>query len=188
VGFYWIENQLVELVGAGGAVATAVIIWWQARLLRQQNQLNALLSLQQEWESDRVRKRRSKWAESLNDQPDALLALEPVLEFLEEFAGYWLRRVLDNELIWDSTIGWHAARYYFYSHADGSIDQLRAKWGGDQTLYQNLEKLWKSYVKVELKKRRGLNKAALEKEIRDSKPAFLEAEKYDASDGSKSSD
>jgi hypothetical protein len=118
----WVGRHLVELIGALAAVATAVIIWRQASLLRQQNQLNALLSLQLEWESNRLRLQRSIWARSLDGETRNLLALEPVLEFLEEFAGYWLRGVLDNELIWDSTIGWHAARYRFDGHRLSSLD------------------------------------------------------------------
>jgi hypothetical protein len=109
-----------------------------------------------------------------------LLALEPVLEFLEEFAGYWLRGVLDNELIWDSTIGWHAARYYLYAQGDGSIDSLKEKWGGDSTLYQNLAKLWGAYVKEEIKNRPGLDRKMVEQEIQQTKRAFFEAEGYDA--------
>jgi hypothetical protein len=40
----WVGRHLEELIGALAAMATAVIIWRQASLLRQQNQLNALLS------------------------------------------------------------------------------------------------------------------------------------------------
>jgi hypothetical protein len=115
------------------------------------------------------------------------LSLEPVLEFLEEFAGYWSRGVLDDELVWDSTIGWHAARYYFYNHDDGSIDSLKVKWGGDTTLYQNLAKLWESYLKEEMRNRTGLDRIKFEHEIRNTKESFLEAEAYNAPAGSQSS-
>ena len=83
-----------------GALATALIILIQARQLRLQIQLSALIDLQREWESPRMRDLRTRWAKD-SKQMDAL---EPILEFLEEFAGLRRRRVMSNKLIWDSTL------------------------------------------------------------------------------------
>jgi hypothetical protein len=199
---YLVLSIVVSVITSSATLATAFIILRQASLLREQNQLNALISLQREWESPRLRSHRSGWARSSNSPAAAIMeydfktvadyarklaALEPVLEFLEEFAGFWKRGVLDDGLVWDSTIGWHASRYYLYSADDGSIASLRERWG-DTTLYQNLEMLWDSYVNEEIKNRPGLHKALLEKEIRDTKQSFIKAESQDALGSSKSSD
>jgi hypothetical protein len=75
---------------AAGTIATGLIIFWQARLLRIQNQVSALLSLYSVWDSDRLLSARARWAANENDVESA----EEILEFLEEFAGLGVRGVL----------------------------------------------------------------------------------------------
>src|SRR5216684_3688790 len=86
---------------------------------------------------------RSSWAEDelrdrVTDDDRDFDTLEPLLEFLEEFASLRRQKILDDELVWDSTIGWHAARYYFYNFDNNNVGWLRSNWM-DGTLYQNLE-------------------------------------------------
>jgi hypothetical protein len=170
----WFEQHLIELLTMGGTVATAFIIWQQAHLLREQNQVNALILLQQEWESPRLHSLRSNWAWAPTKETEAL---EPILEFLEEFAGFRKRKVLNDQLIWDTTIGWHAARYYFYNMENGNIDKFRKDWQDNQ-IFQNLEKeLWRSYVRNELSERPDKNEEHIKRELRDTMERFLEREK-----------
>ena len=164
----WFERHWIELFTMGGTVATAIIILLQARLLRQQNQVNALILLQQEWESPRLHSLRSRWGSAEND----LESLEPILEFLEEFAGFRKRKLLTDELVWDTTIGWHAARYYFYNRENGNIDKLRDDWK-DRQIFQNLEReLWRGYLEKE-----GRLEEIVKQEFLDTKQRFLEGEK-----------
>jgi hypothetical protein len=155
-------------LAALGSIGTGVIIFWQARLLRIQNQINALLQLNSVWDSDAMLALRSFWARE-PEQPDRA---EQVLEFLEEFAGLGRRRILRKKLIWDSTIGWHAARYYFYNKENGNFDRLKAKWL-DETLYQNLDRLWRDYVSVENRERRKTGRKSLEEQIRQTRQKFI---------------
>lgn len=178
------------LAGTAGTLAAAWFIWKQAKLLRTQNQLQTLTQLYAAWDSARIRTLRSRWAEDelrssrLAEDDRDLDSLELILEFLEEFAGLRVRGVLDDRLVWDTTIGWHAVRYFFYNDANGNIGRLRAKWL-DRTLYQNLGVLWDTYRRVETNER-GINEQELIKQVEETKPKFLAAEHnaYQSSHGS----
>jgi hypothetical protein len=176
----WFEQHSIDLLTMAGTIATALIIWRQAHLLNQQNQVNALLELQRDWESRRMHSLRSSWAWAPMERNEAL---EPILEFLEEFAGSRKRKVLNDELIWDTTIGWHAARYYFYNMENGNIDKFRKDWLDGQ-IFQNLEQtLWPAYIRNESKQNKKSRKAArksedqVKQELRNTMNLFLEREK-----------
>lgn len=165
---YYLISSVVSAVGMLAAVATALIILRQARLIREQNQVSALIQLQQQWESPRLHSLRSTWAWAETD----IEALEPILEFLEEFAGFKKRNLLTDELIWDTTIGWHAARYYLYNKTNGNIEKIRNGWRDDQ-IFQNLEReLWPASLKSE-----GRSEESVRQELLDTKQKFLEGEK-----------
>jgi hypothetical protein len=171
---------ILSIVAVAAGLLTALFIWKQVRLLRTQNQLLALIQLSANWNSNGMSLLRYRWAEDelrahLADEDRNLDALEPILEFLEEFAGLRERRILDDELVWDSTIGWHAARYYFYNHDNGNVGRLRAQWQ-DATLCQNLAGLWRRYLKVETAER-GINEQELIKQVRATRQKFLAAER-----------
>lgn len=153
-------------------LATAIIILKQASLLGEQNQVNVLVELQRDWESLRMHSLRSRWGANTAD----LDALEPILEFLEEFAGFRKRGVLNDELVWDTTIGWHAVHYYFYNAENGNIEKLRERWL-DQSLFQNLEKeLWPSYVGDE-SEQRATSEQKIKEEFSLTSQLFIDAEK-----------
>jgi hypothetical protein len=171
---------IVSIAAVTATVATALFVWKQAGLLRIQNQLQALIQLNSAWDSTRMRFLRSSWAEDelrdrLTDDDRDLDTLEPLLEFLEEFASLRRQKILDDELVWDSTIGWHAARYYFYNFDNNNVGRLRSNWM-DGTFYQNLEMLWQGYLKIEANER-GIDEKELIKQIRETKPNFLKAER-----------
>jgi hypothetical protein len=170
---------MISVLALVTSIAAAAFVWTQTRLLRSQNQMQALLELDSRWDSDRMQDLRHRWAEDelrsrLSEEDRDLVSLETLMEFLETFATLEEQRILDAELVWDSTIGWHAVRYYFYNNENGNIGRLRDKWL-DSTLYQNLGFLWGRYIKVETKVR-GIVEGELVKQIRDTKVKFLEAE------------
>lgn len=155
-----------------GAFLTAIIIWWQAGLLRAQNQLHALIELQREWNSERMTKLRVVWAQDESD----IERLEPILEFLEDFARFRSDKLLTDEAVWDTTLGWHAALYYFYNQKNDNIGKLRTKWK-DGTFFRNLEKLWPAYVQEEIKQRKLKSPLDLEEALLGIKKDFMTAER-----------
>ena len=171
---------MISILALATSIASAAFVWTQTRLLRSQNQMQALLELNSRWESDRLQGLRGRWAEDelrtrLSEDDRDLFSLEPLMEFLEEFATLGRQKILDAQLVWDSTLGWHAVRYYFYNSENGNIARLREKWI-DATLYQNLAILWEEYTSVETIER-GITEDELTKQIRETKDKFLEAER-----------
>lgn len=188
----WLCHALtISGLTMAGTIATAIIILVQAGLLRRQNeqaakiakeqderiseiasrqnQLHALIELQKEWNSERMLRLRSAWAANEDD----IERLEPVLEFLEDFARFRSDKMLTDEAIWDTTVGWHAALYYFYNR--NKVEKLRAKWK-DDTFFGNLAGLWQAYVQEEVKRRKITNDD-LEENLLETKPNFMKAER-----------
>lgn len=191
----WLCDTLtISGLTMAGTIATAIIILVQASLLlkqnqqaaniakeqderaseiaSRQNQLHALIELEKEWNSERILKLRSAWAADEDD----IERLEPVLEFLEDFARFRSDKLLTDEAVWDTTLGWHAALYYFYNRENGNIEKLRVKWE-DDSFFRNLEKLWPAYVQEEIKERKLKGPQDLEQALLRIKKDFMKAEK-----------
>jgi len=180
----WLCHGLtISGLAMAGTIATAIIILVQADLLRQQNQqaaeiasrqnqLHALVELQKEWNSERMLKLRSAWAANEGD----IERLEPILEFLEDFARFRSDKFLTDEAVWDTTLGWHAALYYFYNRKNANIKNLRTKWK-DDTFFEKLTDLWTAYVQEEKKRGRIREESDLEEVLLQTKKDFMKAER-----------
>jgi hypothetical protein len=118
---------------------------------------------------------RAAWAHHESDGVSEPEVTERLLEFLEELAGLAVRNVLSRKLVWDSTLGWHAVRYYSYNLENGNIGRARKTWR-DRTLYQNLEQMYRLYAKEE-RRQRGIDEAALEEDLKQTRERFLRDEK-----------
>jgi hypothetical protein len=172
-------STLLSAIAIVVSAATAMFVWMQVRLVKLQNQSGSLISENLIWNSTRMCSLRFSWANDelrnrLGSSDRNLDALEPILEFLEEFAVFHKRHLFDDELVWDSTIGWHATRYYIYNWENGNIASLREKWL-DASLYESLGILWNRYLRVEARQR-GITEGTLLAHVRDTKQKFLEAE------------
>jgi hypothetical protein len=118
--------------------------------------------------------------------------LEQVLELLEDFSSLANNKVIDQELVWKSSLGWYASRYFYYSRESGSIEMIRSKWclklqnskpQKDDTYYEELESLYDKYLDNEVNnvmkdktdtcfgKRKKIVRA-----YRDTKDKFIQAE------------
>jgi len=183
-GGIWLQcsgrGEWLSLLLMVASAATATIIYVQAELLRDQNnqgrlqdQATLLIELENTWRSNYFLALRSRWAKNQQKGEEDLEGLDLVVEFLEEFGVLRSLNLLDDNLIWDSPIGWHAARYYFYSLSD--IEKLRERWGGDPTLFGKLKSLWTGYLQVE-QHERNLSPGQIEEELRETKDHFLKAE------------
>ncbi len=166
----WFGNNWLSLLQAGAAIGTALIILVQARLLRIQNQVSALITLTNRWESTEMLRVRARWGAS-----QGLPQTEPILEFLVEFAALSERGVLDEGLIWDSVLGWYAAYYFAINNRNGNIAKLRLKWK-DPTLYRELRALFRDYASRECGQTIKERRAFLSR-IQNSVGKFIEDEK-----------
>src|ERR1700736_6391684 len=108
---YHLASLWLMALTAAATSATAFIILRQAGLLREQSQVEALIRLQEAWNSPAILRFRSNW---VRDETD-LTSAEAVLEFLEEFAALKERGVLSGALVWEFVLGWYAAHYYAFS-------------------------------------------------------------------------
>jgi hypothetical protein len=162
------------------ALVAAVAVFYQARLLRKQIQLQGLLDLDKEWNSrDMIEKRATAWTETSEPNLDEI---EGVLEFLEKVSSLEERGVLDAKLIWDLAVGWYLIRYSYYCR--DAIKELRRKWTApreDPTLYQDLEKLSTKLVRSEVKRRstrrERVTVEVVYQELEATKKEFIQSER-----------
>ena len=179
--------QIAGLKPSDGATLFAgllagTIVWWQGHLIKGQMQLQAIIELEKEWNSNEMlTKRKNAW--SANDKPDKG-HIEGVLEFLEKVSTLEKRGVISDDLIWD-TFGWYVWRYYHYSKY--VIAELRDDWTNmtDPTLYGDLEELWNKLLKCEVaernkRRRTGARELTTEEviaELDNTKKRFVQTEK-----------
>jgi hypothetical protein len=143
----WVENH-AEFLNVLATLITALVIWWQAGLLRVQNWVDALIGLNNRWDSEEMLMLRCRWSEDETN----LVSTESVLEFLEEFAAL-SPSVLKKRRVWGSVLGWYAAHYFFYNQANGNIRRIQDRWQ-DDSLYKELDRLFRSYLSTERRKRK----------------------------------
>src|ERR1035437_1039229 len=101
----------------------AAIVWWQGHLISQQMQLQAIIELDKEWNSNEMLKnRKSAW----NDQGEVdKNNVDRVLEFQEKVSTFEKTGIISADLIWD-TFGWYVWRYYHYCRQ--AINDFRGEW------------------------------------------------------------
>jgi hypothetical protein len=142
----------------GSGLLASIIVYSQIMSLKQQLQVQTLADYSKQWNSsEMIAKRRIainilkfKYVpQDVNIDP-----LEQVLELLEDFSIFANYKVIDQELVWKSTLGWYASRYFCYSDENGSIKAIRKKWGlpdkPDKTYYEELESLYTQYLDNEV--------------------------------------
>lgn len=155
-------------------LVTGGVIWWQGQQLRKQLELQTLTDLFKEWEN--MKEIRSEiWSVSNPDTVDEkeLDKVEGVLEYLEKIGSYYKNKVLSLDLIWDTAFGWYILRYYYYYQK--AIPRIREKWGDDNTLYTDIEDLYKDLSKRETQ-RRGINECKLNESLNLGKDKFKNME------------
>lgn len=166
---------LLSVIALVVSAAAAVFAYYQARLLKKQIQLQAIVDLDREWRSKEMQLKRSLcWTEAGHPNQDNV---EDVLEFLEKISSFEQRQVIPTRLVWD-TLGWYVVRYHRYCRNE--IEILRDEWTHthDLTLYQDLEKLSMRLVREEAKTRE-ISEDQVRNELDDPKirRSFIECER-----------
>jgi hypothetical protein len=141
-------------VGAIGTVGTLYLIYRQARVSKLISAANFLLTLDDRFFSDKMKKDRRDLAKALLEDPENMERIDnlidPVIAHFEDL-GILLRKglVLD-ELIWDME-GYYILRYWQLSKK--YIDWLRNK-EKDETFYMDFDLLYNRILKIEKKRRK----------------------------------
>lgn len=156
-----------------GLVA-AVAVVWQGYLIKQQIAFSTYLDLDKEWNSTEMIEARQTVHEPGSDDWDHS-RLEGILEFFEKLASMY-KLSGDMPFIYQSTLGWYAARYFLFAREHGQIRYLCELWKDE--LYKDLEDLYTFYVRNE----KGRNKKAQkgwEAECLTTEEKFWEQERKD---------
>lgn len=177
---FWLYLSKEQLVTFSIGLLAAIVVYFQIVSLKEQLQAQTLMEYSKQWSSSAMVARR-KAAMHLLKYDDVsrvgvdLEQLEKVLELLEDFSTL----AEDDKLIWDSSLGWYASRYFYYSYQNKSIKAIREKWGfqdePDETYYEKLEKLYDKYVDNEAKYR-GIKIDEVKRGYLDDKKKFIHAE------------
>ena len=175
-----------QLVTYGIGLLAAIVVYSQIVSLQKQLQVQTLVEYSKQWNSTEMVKKRKVAMEVLKVDDvmkevaeGDLDKLEQVLELLEDFSTLAEDGVLDEELVWESSLGWYASRYCYYSNLNRSIAAARKKWGlgdvPDDTYYVKLEALYNRYLNNEVK-RLNVEKKCIEDGYSSHKDKFIEAE------------
>ena len=124
-----------------GLIAADVVVW-QGYLIKQQIAFSTYLDLDKEWNSEEMIEARQSVHEPGSDKWDHS-RLEAILEFFEKLASMF-KLSGDMTFIYESTLGWYAARYFLFAREHGQIKYLRALWK-DPLLYNDQEDLYSFY-------------------------------------------
>jgi hypothetical protein len=157
-----------------GLMAADVVVW-QGYLIKQQIAFSTYLDLDKEWNSEEMVEARQSVHEPGTDKWDHS-RLEGILEFFEKLASMF-KLSGDMTFIYESTLGWYAARYFLFAREHGQIKYLRALWK-DPRLYNDQEDLYSFYLISEVG-RRGEDQKAWETERLSTETAFWEQERKD---------
>jgi hypothetical protein len=157
-----------------GLIAADVIVW-QGYLIKQQIAFSTYLDLDKEWNSKEMIEARQSVHEPDTDKWDHS-RLEAILEFFEKLASMY-RLSGDMAFIYESTLGWYAARYFLFAREHGQIRYLRDLWK-DQLLYVDQQDLYSFYLISEVG-RDEQDQRTWEAERLSTETSFWEQERKD---------
>jgi len=148
-----------QLVTYGMGLLAVIVVYSQLISLRDQLELQTLMEYSKQWSSLEMKAKRRTAMNILKfksvPQDVNIDQLEQVLELLEDFSALANKKVIGQKLVWASSLGWYASRYFYYSRENGSIDAIRRKWSSnskrDDTYYEELTLLYEKYLKHEVK-------------------------------------
>jgi len=143
VGSQRCEVAATLLIG----LITADVIWWQGFLIKRQLAFSTFIEFDKEWNSPEVLEIRKQVREP-NGSWD-VSNLEGVLEFFEKLASFKIAGVVDFELIYNSTLGWYASRYWLFAREGDQIRRLREEIWKD-FVYGDLEEFYKEFLNREV--------------------------------------
>ena len=157
-----------------GLIAADVVVW-QGYLIKRQLAFYTYLDLDKEWSSDSMIEARQSVHEPGSDEWDHS-RLETMLEFFEKLASLF-KLSGDMPFIYQSTLGWYAARYFLYAYEHNQVQYLRKLWKEDN-IYRDIEDFFNFYVEKEVGGNRKARQNWKERRLA-SEEQFWEQERRD---------
>jgi hypothetical protein len=122
----WSDIALWSLVGTWALViGTLYLMYWQTRTNQHLNSANAVMSLRERFDSDRMRAVRRHLSDRLIRKAHQDITSMEVINFFELIGTLTHRGVLDDDLVWEAFGTWVAAYYHALRHPVDLIGQLR---------------------------------------------------------------
>jgi hypothetical protein len=135
----WSDIAFWSLVGTWAlVVGTLYLMYWQTRISRHLNSANAVMSLRERFDSDRMRAVRRHLADRLLRQAHQDITSMEVVNFFELIGTLTHRGVLDDDLVWEAFGTWVASYYQALRHPVDLIGQLRTNLG-DPLVFHEFE-------------------------------------------------
>ncbi len=120
------------------AIGTLGVMYWQTRQAGRLNSSNAVITLRERFDSQRMRKVRRVTSQRLLSEKFEELANLEVLAFFELIGAQTKRRILDEEMVWEAFGGWISA-YYRAMRAPVDRLALMRERSHDPLLFKKLE-------------------------------------------------
>ena len=166
-----IDASVLTALGSWALVLCALYaVWRQTKVTRDTTSVQLFLNVSNQYQLPEMRRLRGKFAKSLLSSKNKEDMDESVLEFFETLAHLTRRGMLERQMVWntfsiESRIYWFAAEPY--------VRTLRGKYN-DPTLYEELEWLNRTMVKMETARR---HKTEAEVQVTpDQRDDFLRSE------------
>jgi len=156
-----------------GALAADVVVW-QGYLIKRQLAFSTYLDLDKEWNSQEMIEARQRVHTPDSDEWD-YSRLETILEFLEKLS-LMFRVSGDMRLLYRTTLGWYASRYFLFARHHGQIDHLRELWS--ERVYGDIEDFYDLYLSWEVGRSKG-KRANWEKKCLATEMSFWNQEQKD---------
>lgn len=137
------------------ATGTLIILLWQTRLSQVLNSANAVMSLRDRFDSDRLRRVRRHISERLLKQAHEDIASIEVVTFFELIGALTHQRVLHEGLVWEAFGTWITAYWWALRHPTDWVGNLRRdledplifhefEWLNDRMLFRDRRALAKT--------------------------------------------
>ena len=106
-------------------VGTLVLMYWQTRLATRLNSANAVITLRERFDSDRMLKARRDLSKHLIHGEHEEITNVEVATFFELIGALTHQRVLDEKLVWEAFGTWVSNYYWALRHPVDLIGRSR---------------------------------------------------------------
>ncbi|MDE1822188.1 MAG: hypothetical protein KGJ23_02665 [Euryarchaeota archaeon] len=127
----FIDAYTLALLGLIGTwilvIGTLAIMYWQTRQNRVLNSANAVMTLRERFDSDRMRAARRHLSQKLLQGAHEDITSVEVLTFFELVGALTRRCLLDEELVWEAFGTWISTYWLAIRRPVDMVSQIRTK-------------------------------------------------------------